>query len=184
MDSPQTESTPRPEPQVEPGVEPVVADQAASPEPDTGPEPGPTAETLPGSEIGETFAGLLQSAVEFVRAILDWVEERTRTIVKERIAKPLAVATVVAAIGATAMATLVALAICLLIGALHSRRAAVLAFTAFGWYYACDAVFYLIDGFLNHKPVVSNILLNLPHVVISSVMLSTVYILAPRQRTA
>ena len=75
-------------------------------------------------------------------------------------------------------------AICLLIGALHSRRAAVLAFTAFGWYYACDAVFYLIDGFLNHKAVMSNILLNLPHVVISSVMLSAVYLLAPRERTA
>ena len=75
-------------------------------------------------------------------------------------------------------------ALLLLAASLTSRRASLLALTAFGWYYACDAVFYLIDGFLNHKPVVSNILLNLPHVVISSVMLSAVYFLAPKERAA
>jgi hypothetical protein len=69
----------------------------------------------------------------------------------------------------------------LLVGALHSRKAATLAFTAFGWYYACDAVFYLIDGVLNHKPLVSNITLNAPHVVLSAIMLSIVYVLAPRE---
>ena len=72
-------------------------------------------------------------------------------------------------------------ALMLLVGALHSRKGATLAFTAFGWYYACDAVFYLIDGALNHKPVLSNIALNLPHVVLSSVMLSIAYVLSPRE---
>jgi Domain of unknown function (DUF4383) len=72
-------------------------------------------------------------------------------------------------------------ALVLLIGALHSRKGATLAFTAFGWYYACDAVFYLIDGALNHKPVLSNIALNLPHVILSSVMLSIAYVLSPRE---
>ena len=69
----------------------------------------------------------------------------------------------------------------LLIGALHSRKAAALAFTAFGWYYACDAVFYLIDGVLIHKPVLSNIALNLPHVVLSTIMLLIAYRLPPRE---
>ena len=69
----------------------------------------------------------------------------------------------------------------LLIAALHSRKSATLAFTAFGWYYACDAVFYLIDGVIIGKPVVSNILLNLPHVVLSSIMLTIAYKLAPRE---
>jgi hypothetical protein len=72
-------------------------------------------------------------------------------------------------------------ALMLLAGALHSRKGATLAFTAFGWYYACDAVFYLIDGALNHKPVLSNIALNLPHVVLSSVMLSIAYVMSPRE---
>src|SRR4051812_5583608 len=72
-------------------------------------------------------------------------------------------------------------ALFLLIGALHSRKGATLAFTAFGWYYACDAVFYLIDGALNHKALPSNIALNLPHVVLSTIMLTIVYLLAPRE---
>jgi hypothetical protein len=72
-------------------------------------------------------------------------------------------------------------AVFLLIGALHSRKGAALAFTAFGWYYACDAVFYLIDGALIHKPVLSNIALNLPHVVFSSIMLYIAYVMAPRE---
>ena len=69
----------------------------------------------------------------------------------------------------------------LLIGALHSRKGATLAFTAFGWYYACDAVFYLVDGALNHKPVVSNLALNAPHVILSTIMLTIVYVLSPRE---
>jgi hypothetical protein len=75
-------------------------------------------------------------------------------------------------------------ALALLVAALVSWRAALIALTCFGWYYACDATFYLIDGFLIHKPFVGNILLNLPHVVISSVMLWSVYWLAPRERPA
>ena len=71
-------------------------------------------------------------------------------------------------------------ALLLLLAPIKSRKAAILAFTAFGWYYACDAAFYLINGFITQKPLMSNILLNLPHVVISSIMLSIVYILAPR----
>ncbi|HEU4996987.1 MAG TPA: DUF4383 domain-containing protein [Gemmatimonadaceae bacterium] len=69
----------------------------------------------------------------------------------------------------------------LLVGALHSRKWATLAFTAFGWYYACDAVFYLIDGGLNHKPIGANIALNLPHVVLSTIMLSIAYWQSPRE---
>jgi uncharacterized protein DUF4383 len=72
-------------------------------------------------------------------------------------------------------------ALMLLVGAIHSRKGATLAFTAFGWYYACDAVFYLIDGALNHKALLSNIALNLPHVILSSVMLSIAYGLSPRE---
>jgi hypothetical protein len=72
-------------------------------------------------------------------------------------------------------------ALVLLVGAVHSRKGATLAFTAFGWYYACDAAFYLIDGALNHKAMLSNIALNAPHVVLSSIMLSIVYVLSPRE---
>ena len=72
-------------------------------------------------------------------------------------------------------------ALMLLVAAIHTRKGATLAFTAFGWYYACDAAFYLIDGALNHKPVLSNIALNLPHVFLSSVMLSVAYVLSPRE---
>jgi hypothetical protein len=72
-------------------------------------------------------------------------------------------------------------AIVLLVGALHSRKWATLAFTAFGWYYACDAVFYLIDGALIHKPVLSNIALNAPHVIFSTIMLTIAYRMSPRE---
>ena|SRR5215510_918752 len=72
-------------------------------------------------------------------------------------------------------------ALMLLAGAFHSHKAATLAFTAFGWYYACDAVFYLVDGALNHKALVSNLALNAPHVILSAIMLSIVYALAPRE---
>ena len=72
-------------------------------------------------------------------------------------------------------------AIVLLAASLHSRKATVLAFTAFGWYYACDAVFFLLNGFFNDKPWSADIALNLPHVVLSSVMLGIAYWLAPRE---
>jgi uncharacterized membrane protein len=71
-------------------------------------------------------------------------------------------------------------ALVLLGSAIASRKAALIALTCFGWYYACDAAFYLVDGFLIHKPFIGNILLNLPHVIISSVMLWTVYVLGPK----
>ncbi len=63
----------------------------------------------------------------------------------------------------------------LLVTALLSARASRLSLTAFGWYYAVDAAIYLVTGFVQHHPVVSNILLNLPHVVISGIMLALAY---------
>jgi hypothetical protein len=71
-------------------------------------------------------------------------------------------------------------AVVLLAAGVHSRKASLLALTCFGWYYACDAVFYLLDGVFLHKPLVGNLLLNAPHIVISSIMLWTVYVLGPR----
>lgn len=75
-------------------------------------------------------------------------------------------------------------ALVLLAACIKSRQASLLALTAFGWYYACDAVFYLINGFINRKPLMSNVMLNLPHVLIAVIMLSMVYWLAPRERVA
>ena len=66
-------------------------------------------------------------------------------------------------------------ALVLLVAALASARYSRLALIAFGWYYACDAVFYLINGVLTHQPVMANVLLNLPHVVISAIMLGLAY---------
>ena len=70
-------------------------------------------------------------------------------------------------------------AIALLLGAIASTRAAALALTAFGWYYACDALFFLTWGFFNDKPWTADLALNLPHVILSIVMLA----LAARGRT-
>jgi arginine exporter protein ArgO len=64
---------------------------------------------------------------------------------------------------------------------LHSRRASLLFLTAFGWYYALDAVFFLTYGVVNDKPWLADVLLNAPHVIVSSIMLGTVYWLAPRE---
>jgi hypothetical protein len=72
-------------------------------------------------------------------------------------------------------------ALVLLAACFKSRQASLLALTAFGWYYACDAVFYLVNGFINAKPLMSNVMLNLPHVLIAVIMLSMVYWLAPRE---
>jgi hypothetical protein len=75
--------------------------------------------------------------------------------------------------GLTALAAFVA--------ALHSDRASRLFLITFGSYYALDATFYLLDGFVNDQPWLSDILLNLPHVVVSSVMLAVAYAARSRQ---
>jgi hypothetical protein len=74
--------------------------------------------------------------------------------------------------GVTALAALIA--------SLVSLRLSLLFLTAFGFYYALDAIFYLTYGFFNDKGLVPNILLNLPHVLISTAMLGIVYYLYPR----
>ncbi len=51
------------------------------------------------------------------------------------------------------------------------RKLGILALTAFGYYYALDAIFYLTFGFFNGGGYIPDILLNFPHVVISSTML-------------
>ena len=66
-------------------------------------------------------------------------------------------------------------AILFFVAALHSARASRLALTAFGWYYAYDAVIYLVTGVLQQKPLGENIGLNIPHVIISGIMLWLAY---------
>lgn len=66
------------------------------------------------------------------------------------------------------------------IASFHSARFSRLVLTAFGWYYAYDATIYLVTGVLQGTGLVDTVLLNLPHVVISSIML----ILAYRGRAA
>ena len=66
-------------------------------------------------------------------------------------------------------------AILFLVAALHSARASRLALTAFGWYYAYDAIIYLVTGVLQAKPLGENIGLNIPHVIISGIMLWLAY---------
>ena len=66
-------------------------------------------------------------------------------------------------------------AILLLVAALHSGRASRLALTAFGWYYAYDAVIYIVTGVLQSKPLGENLGLNIPHVIISGIMLWLAY---------
>src|SRR4029077_4033820 len=58
-----------------------------------------------------------------------------------------------------------------LVAALHSEKASVLFLTAFGWYYALDAVFFLTYGFFNDKPWYADLMLNAPHVGIAALML-------------
>jgi hypothetical protein len=72
-------------------------------------------------------------------------------------------------------------AVVAIVACLHSRKASLLFLTAFGWYYALDAVFFLTYGFVNDKPWLADIMLNAPHVLVSSIMLGTVYWLAPRE---
>ena len=66
-------------------------------------------------------------------------------------------------------------AILLFVAALHSARASRLALTAFGWYYAYDAIIYLVTGVLQSKPLGENLGLNIPHVIISGIMLWLAY---------
>ena len=66
-------------------------------------------------------------------------------------------------------------ALLFLVAALHSARASRLALTAFGWYYAYDAIIYLVTGVLQGTPMGQNFGLNLPHVLISSIMLWLAY---------
>ncbi|HEV7704466.1 MAG TPA: hypothetical protein VGO46_09240 [Gemmatimonadaceae bacterium] len=66
-------------------------------------------------------------------------------------------------------------ALVLLAAALSSARASRLALTAFGWYYAFDAAIYLVTGFIQHKGIGPTIMLNLPHVIISAIMLALAY---------
>ncbi|MGH7537799.1 MAG: hypothetical protein ACREMF_04125 [Gemmatimonadales bacterium] len=68
-----------------------------------------------------------------------------------------------------------------LAASLASRKLSLLFLTAFGFYYALDAVFFLTYGFFNDKPWIADILLNLPHVAIAVVMLGAVYGLARRR---
>ena len=66
-------------------------------------------------------------------------------------------------------------AVMFLAAGLASPRASRLALTAFGWYYATDAAIYLITGVIQHRAPLSNVLLNLPHVVLSASMLWLAY---------
>lgn len=73
-------------------------------------------------------------------------------------------------------------AIAALVAALASRRLSLLFLTAFGFYYALDAIFFLTYGFFNERPWLDDILLNVPHVGIATLMLGAVYWLAPREQ--
>jgi uncharacterized protein DUF4383 len=72
-------------------------------------------------------------------------------------------------------------AVAALIAGLTSRRASLLFLTAFGFYYALDAIFFLTYGVASHQPPLANLMLNAPHVAISAVMLFLVYRVAPRE---
>lgn len=63
--------------------------------------------------------------------------------------------------------------------AFHSERASRLFLVTFGSYYALDATFYLLNGFVNDLPWMSDIMLNLPHVVVSTAMLAAAYGIRP-----
>ncbi len=54
-----------------------------------------------------------------------------------------------------------------------------LAFVTFGSYYALDATFFLMNGFVNELTWAQDIALNMPHVLISSAMLVLGYRLVP-----
>jgi hypothetical protein len=66
-------------------------------------------------------------------------------------------------------------AVLFLVAAFTSAKNSRLALTAFGWYYAYDATIYLVTGVLQGTDVMGNVLLNIPHVIISSIMLFLAY---------
>lgn len=63
--------------------------------------------------------------------------------------------------------------------AFHSERASRLFLVTFGSYYALDATFYLLNGFVNDLAWQADIMLNLPHVVVSTIMLAAAYGIRP-----
>ena len=63
--------------------------------------------------------------------------------------------------------------------AFHSERASRLFLVTFGSYYALDATFYLLNGFVNDLSWQADIMLNLPHVVVSTIMLAAAYGIRP-----
>ena len=70
-------------------------------------------------------------------------------------------------------------ALALTVAAVRGRESEMrLVSTAFGWYYALDAVFFLLYGAVNEKPWIADLALNAPHVAISAVLLTLAY--APR----
>jgi len=67
-------------------------------------------------------------------------------------------------------------ALAFLWGAIRGRREEIrLVSTAFGWYYALDAVFFLLFGLVNDKPWLADLALNAPHVGISAILLYLLY---------
>lgn len=50
-----------------------------------------------------------------------------------------------------------------------------LACTAFGWYYALDAIFFLSYGVVNDKPWMADVMLNTPHVILGGLLLWLAY---------
>jgi hypothetical protein len=65
------------------------------------------------------------------------------------------------------------------VAAFHSDRASRLFLVTFGSYYALDATFNLLNGFVNDPGWQADIMLNLPHVVVSTVMLAAAYGIRP-----
>jgi hypothetical protein len=66
-------------------------------------------------------------------------------------------------------------AVVFLVAALVSAGWSRVALTAFGWYYATDAAIYLVTGVIQHRAPISNVMLNLPHVILSATMLWLAY---------
>jgi Domain of unknown function (DUF4383) len=74
-------------------------------------------------------------------------------------------------------------AVAALLAATTSTRASILFLTAFGFYYALDAAFYLTHGALSGQAPMDNLMLNAPHIAIAAVMLGLVYWWVPRAGT-
>jgi arginine exporter protein ArgO len=74
-------------------------------------------------------------------------------------------------------------AVAAMIAATTSTRASILFLTAFGFYYALDAAFYLTYGVLSEQAPMDNLMLNAPHIAIAAVMLGLIYWWVPRAGT-